>query len=213
MVAKVAGRLIPPPNFNPLRKHNNMGMIGCFHAVGDDDLEALVQEPKRICRFFGVEESTPPKPGFLARLLGAKAPVPRVDAWQPSGEAAEFDADKAWHGIHFLLTGTASGGTGPLAVIQVGGREIMEEIGYGCPRGFTGAEVALINAALQAVDAAALFDAADPAQFAEQDIYPRIWEKEAKEDCLGYVMDHFEGLREFVQATAKSGRGMIVSLQ
>lgn len=44
--------------------------------------------------------------------------------------------DKAWHGIHYLLTGTAWEGDPPLNFLVTGGREVgTEEIGIGPDEG------------------------------------------------------------------------------
>src|SRR6516225_4790314 len=138
-----------------------MSMIGCFFAVSDKDLESIIEQPERIRRIWQDSES---------------------DGWEPVGQSTGFDVDKAWHGIHFMLTGSDWEGEGPLAFILHGGREIEEDPGYGPPHGFTSAEVKEINVALQAVDEAALFERANPEEFARMEIYPQIWDKEPKEE-------------------------------
>src|SRR5262245_61651019 len=46
-----------------------------------------------------------------------------------------MDLDKAWHGIHFLLTGSAWDGEEPLCFLVKGGEEIGDEdFGYGPAR-------------------------------------------------------------------------------
>ena len=52
-----------------------------------------------------------------------------------------FALDKSWHGIHFLLTGSAEGVRPPVDFILMGGREIGDlDLGYGPARAFTSAE-------------------------------------------------------------------------
>lgn len=184
-------------------------MIGCFCAVKDDDLEEIIKAPKRIHRLWSRPQ--PPKnPSFLSRLLGAKPhPAVPADEWQPSEKPTLHDVDKAWQGIHFLLTGTDWEGEGPLAFILHGGREIAEDLGYGPPHGFTSSEVRTIDAALREVDGSALFERADPEEFAKHEIYPEVWTREPKEQCMGYVIEHFNELKKFIGDVAQSGRALI----
>ena len=190
-------------------------MIGCFYAVKDADLEAIVKTPRRIHNLWGKPEPIAPyKPSFLLRLFGVKPPppAPPPEDWQPSEKPIEFDVDKAWQGIHFLLTGSDWEGDGTLAFILHGGREINEDLGYGPPHGFTSAEVKEINAALRKVDEKALYERADPAEFSKNEIYPEIWDKESKEDCIGYVTENLKELKKFISETAQAGRALIVYL-
>ena len=120
--------------------------------------------------------------------------------------------DKAWQGIHFLLTGSDWEGDGPLPFILHGGREIDEDLGYGPAHGFSSAEVKEIDRSQAMVDPAALFHGADPAEFTRLEIYPDIWAREPKEQCIGYVTEYLIELKKFVSDTAQSGRALIAYL-
>jgi len=190
-----------------------MSMIGCFYALRDEDLEAIIEQPKRIKKLWDVPVLPPRPPSLLGRLFGAKQPAPAPeDTWKPSEKAEQFDVDKAWHGIHFLLTGSDWEGDGPLAFILHGGREIKEDLGYGPLHGFTSAEVKEISKALDGLNVPALHEKADPAQFTTNEIYPEIWATQPKEECIGYVTESLKELREFVRKTAQSNRALIVYL-
>lgn len=129
---------------------------------------------------------------------------------QPEAKPAFLDIDKAWQGIHFLLTGSESGGSGPLAFILQGGREIpCEDFGYGPPHAFTPAEVKEIDRALSQIDPQELYDKADPAQLSALDIYPGIWDDEPKEESIGYLTHYLKELKTFVKKTAESNRALI----
>lgn len=68
---------------------------------------------------------------------------------RPEGE---IDLDKAWHGIHFLLTGSAWEGAEPLCYLVTGGHQLGDEdIGYGPARALLPHEVAAFDAALSQV--------------------------------------------------------------
>jgi hypothetical protein len=160
-----------------------MSMIGCFLRLSDADLDALVAEPSRLNEFL---------------------------KYDPNNKDY-FDVDKAWQGIHFLLTNSAWEGSGPLAFILHGGREIDEDLGYGPPHGFTSVEVKEIATALEPIQPDALFEKAGQAQFTAEDIYPSIWD-ESKEECIGYVTTYFADLKKFIQETAATNRALITYL-
>jgi hypothetical protein len=191
-----------------------MSMIGCFYALKDADLEAIIADPKRLQKLWGGDIVQPKQASFFARLFGAKPPPPppKPVSWEPSEKAEASAVDTAWHGFHFLLTGTDWEGEGPTAFILHGGREIDEDLGYGKPHGFTSREVKEIARALEKVNIDELYEKADPAKFKENEIYPDIWEHEPKESSIGYVTENLKGLREFVQKTASVNRGLIAYL-
>lgn len=160
-----------------------MSMIGCFLRLSDADLDAVVTNPDSLNKFL---QHNPENKDY-------------------------FDVDKAWQGIHFLLTDSAWEGSGPLAFILHGGREIDQDLGYGPPHGFSSAEVKEIAAALEPIQPDALFAKADQAQFTAEDIYPSIWD-ESKEECIGYVTSSFADLKKFILETAAANRGLIAYL-
>lgn len=42
-------------------------------------------------------------------------------------------------------------------------------------------------------------------------IYPEIWDRDASEDdTLGYLIEYYSGLREFVRQAADRGLGLVV---
>jgi Domain of unknown function (DUF1877) len=135
----------------------------------------------------------------------------KSDPWMPTEKPEAFDVDKAWQGIHFLLTGSDWEGEGPAAFMLHGGREIDEDLGYGAPHGFNSKEVKEIVRTLDQLNLDELYAKADPKTFAANEIYPNIWD-EPKEECIGYVMDNLKDLKEFLGKTAQSNRALIVYL-
>src|SRR5438270_363103 len=63
------------------------------------------------------------------------------------------DLHKAWHAIHYVLTGTADGGTEPSCLLLIGGTELGEDDGYGPPRLLSPDQVRAFDAALRPFDA------------------------------------------------------------
>lgn len=119
-------------------------------------------------------------------------------------EDREFDIDKAWHGIHYLLTGIADleqPVESTLGLAIFGGTEIGEDLGYGPLRYLEVKEVKEIATALESVsvrDFASRYKVEDINKY---DIYPLDgeWTEEDKE----YLLEKFESLVEFYRLTAK----------
>src|SRR5205809_3698611 len=57
-------------------------------------------------------------------------------------DRSDLDVDKAWHGLHFLLTGAANEERPPLDFLVTGGEEIGDEdVGYGPARAYHSLQV------------------------------------------------------------------------
>ena len=156
-----------------------MSMIGHYLAVPQSRLDALREEPDQIDEF----------------LSGPDA-----------GEAV--DIEKAWHGLHFLLTGSVAAGTGPLANVVFGREPIGDDLGYG-PAMVTDADaVQAVASALAAVTDDRLRARFDPD--AMDEIYPNIWDE--GDEALDYLLDHLQALRAFYRDAAASGHAVITWL-
>lgn len=200
-----------------------MGMIFCLATASDDTIAKVHNDPRLIYRAIYNDDpeiyeellAPPKKPGFLARLFGAKevdAPPPPPAIEFPSEDFQDYDLDKAWHGIHFLLTGSDWEGDPPLNFIVAGGKEIgQEDLGYGPGRSFLSEEVHAIDSALEAVTIEEFKSNFDPEAMMKADIYPTIWDRDPEDDdTLGYLVDYFEGLKRFISTAADKGLGLIV---
>ncbi len=165
-----------------------MSMIGNFRRVTSARFESLLRDPDGVADY----------------LAGDAEGEDNDDAY------ADLDVDKAWHGIHFLLTGTAWEGELPLAFIARGGRE-LGEVGYGPARIFSSDEVKGIATALQPLTRDALEQRFDPEAMTRLDIYPSIWNRPRDEDdTLEYVLSYYEALREFIEGAAAQEEALIV---
>ena len=124
--------------------------------------------------------------------------------------AQRVSLEKAWHGLHYLLTGEVWEGNGPLAFLLAGGEHVDgdEESPL---RWFTPQEAKQIHKALSAVSDDQLWSSFDAAQMEQLEIYPGIWdedEDELKEEYLGY----FHELKQVVAAAVGSGQGLLVTI-
>lgn len=174
-----------------------MSMIGNFRRLSDADLERLLTEPDVIRGYLYPDDEDEPVHGF--------------------GPFQDLDVDKAWHGIHFLLTNTAWEGEGPLAFVVNGGTPIGEEdehdVGYGPARGFTSGEVREIADALAVIGPDALAARFDPQAMTNAEVYPAIWHRDPNDDdTRGYVLEYYAQLRTFVAEAAAAGHAMLVWL-
>ena len=114
--------------------------------------------------------------------------------------------EKAWHGLHYLLTGEAWGGQGPLAFLLSG-----DDADEGGPRWFSTGETKKIHDALKAVSDDQLWSRFDADVMEDQDIYPLIWDEPEEELKEEYVM-YFNDLKQVVAAAAASDRGLMISI-
>src|SRR4051812_40770621 len=103
-----------------------MSMIAALRRLSDSDLLHLQKKPELVADYLAEN----PLDGF--------------------GPFADLDIDKAWHAIHFLLTGTAWEGEPPLDFLAIGGTEIGEDLGYGPARGLVSSQVRELATALEA---------------------------------------------------------------
>ena len=132
-----------------------------------------------------------------------------------SGPAATATAtavslEKAWHGLHFLLTGEAWHQEGPLAFLLAGGQQVGddEESPY---RWFAPEEASEINRALSAVSDDQLWSRFDAEEMEAQDIYPSIWDED-EEDLKEEYLDYFNELKDIVSQAVETGQGLLVSI-
>jgi len=165
-----------------------MSMNGNFKALSDQELETLAADPSSVEQL------------LFASLLGGS-----------SNGHEELEIDKAWHGLHFLLTGTAWEGDFPLNFIATGGQEVGDDLGYGPARALTSGEVHKIDAALEPLTRGALVQRFDPARMTELEIYPFGWSDDPDGE-LEYLLDFYAELRAFLRRTAERRDALLVYL-
>jgi hypothetical protein len=111
----------------------------------------------------------------------------------------------AWHGIHFLLTGEAWGGNGPLAEAVLGGMEIGEDMGYGPALYLTPEQVKLVPRSLATVSIEQLGTRYSPDAFESAQIYPTgTWAAEGQE-ALEYLLHYLRPLVDFYKSGGERG--------
>ncbi len=180
-----------------------MGMVCCIGQITEVDLEQVIQNPKRTELLVNDGEFfEQPKTSFFKALF-SKANKPK-DTWKPDLKAPVCDLDKAWHGIHFALTGDAEGGEPPLNFIMTGGTAIGDDIGYGPIRILRLNEVKALKQAIEQISLKKFKAKLQVEAFNENDVYPSSadWVQEELDEWIAPV---YEELRDFIiQAEANN---------
>lgn len=122
-----------------------------------------------------------------------------------------MDLDKAWHGLHYLLTGDPVDGEPPLSLAILEGAEIGPELDYGPARYLTPDEVKTVAQALAALTPEALAQRYDPHEMEEKNVYPAMWAEEGDEG-LEYLLSHYSALQQFYTDAAARGDVVIHAL-
>jgi hypothetical protein len=164
-----------------------MSLIGHVYLLPQERVEALLAKPSAV---LGVIDGAynDPAQGFV-------------------------DLDKAWNALHYLLTGSARDGEGPLAFLLKGGTPVGDEdLGHGPARVFQPAEVAAIADALADVSQYKLLPRFDLKKFEKLEIYPGRWlEVNLRSDYdLGYYFGPLEQLKSVTRRAKNERLGMIV---
>jgi hypothetical protein len=190
-----------------------MSMICNLRRASDDQIAQLLIRPREIRPFlYGPEVETAPS-GFFASLYGGakKASAPATP-WEPPASGDEIDLDKAWHGLHFLFTGSEWEGEEPLCYLVSGGTEIGRvDVGYGPARALSSTQAKQFALALSLLSVDELKSRFSPDRMTALDIYPPIWDRGPEDDdTLGYLISYLEELRLFLNETATRQMGLIV---
>ena len=122
-------------------------------------------------------------------------------------EEKSLDIDKAWHAIHFTLTGEIDEGDDDsiLSKTVLGGNCVNDEdIGYGPAMEITSDEVREINAALSSIPQEDFRAKFNVKEMIENDIYP-VTDDEDEDEFFEYVWIHFEALKEFYSKASENG--------
>ncbi|MDF1497123.1 MAG: YfbM family protein [Patescibacteria group bacterium] len=119
-----------------------------------------------------------------------------------------IDIDKAWEGIHFLLTGSNwEGGEPPLAYVVMGGVAIGDDIGYGPARYIEAQKVKEIYDAFKDITEEDLKNRFDPEKIKKAEIYP--FASSCSNEDFDYLLGHFRSLKDFYKKTVEQGNAML----
>jgi hypothetical protein len=196
-------------------------------AVSDGTIERLHADPPLVWQLVAPDEpervaaaqaESQSRPGLLARLFGRGTSQPPEPAPPPpelgpgEGDLGELgDMEKTWHGVHYLLTGTAWEGEQPLNFLLAGGKEVDIEVGQAPVRTHTSAETRAIATALSEVSDAELHARYDPAEMMRLEVYPEVWDRRPEEG-RDNLINSIASLRELLDIVVGRGYGLMVTV-
>lgn len=206
-----------------------MGMVMGFTLVTDETIERILADPPLVWLVLAPDDdeaytrarrdATRRKRSLLDRLLGRSAPPsPEIEPAPftiADGEGENFDVDKSWHGIHFVLTGSPNEGKTPLDFLLGGGRYVGDEdTGYGPARVFTSTETRRIAEAAGAISDQELEARFDPARMKAAKIYlGEFWGRGTQDPgTLEYLMTNVATLRDVLARAVAKGQGLMITL-
>jgi len=157
-------------------------MIGNLRPATDADIDQLLAHPNDITRF----------------LYGA-------DASARDGVVL----NKAWHAIHFALTGSRLGGDEPLNFLVSEGTPVGEvDVGFGPARVLTSDTVRAIAGRLAEISPDDIAARVDLRELDEHQIYPGNWQRDGL--SVDYVVTNYREMRNFIARLADRGDGLVL---
>lgn len=198
-----------------------VGIYLAIYSVSDATIERLHADPPLAWRIMDPDVPAReaearaerlPRPGFFARLMGAKveppSPPPPLELAPGEGDLGPAgDFEKSWHGLHYLLTGTSDEGSPPLNFLMHG-RELELEDGEPPLITHSSADTRRIADALTRLSDEEVRRRVNLAEMNELELYPGRWDAE----FIEYVLDDMRRLRETMSAVASKGLGLLVSI-
>ncbi len=148
-----------------------------------------------------------------AALEGVLANPDEVDALLDHKTVPFVGLEKAWHGLHFLLTGSPwdDESNAVLSFLATGGESVGEDLGYGPARCLPPSAVKDLDDALSQISDDDLWSKFDPARMEAEHVYPLIWD-EPEADLRDEYLMYFRNLKAFVQQAHREGNALIVAL-
>jgi hypothetical protein len=122
------------------------------------------------------------------------------------------EVSKQWHGLHYLLTGTAAGVSAPEGFLLDGGEGIGPDGGYGAARLFSPREVDDIHSAIVDIGDEGLWSRFNPGQMNADQVYPSPdWHEEPEITRTIYLVA-FRELKAIVDQASRRGQYLLVTL-
>ena len=138
-----------------------------------------------------------------------------MDDFEMPEEPMACDLGKMWDGLHFILTGVSA--TAPLAgnplSEAVVGTAMFSEASYIDSLSYIYPDrVEEISGALERFDIGQALSDFSPRTFAQNEIYPDIWQEEEKDSLKAELSNAFMELKHFYEAVKSDNMGIIVSI-
>src|SRR5215218_10110559 len=113
----------------------------------------------------------------IERLLDEAREIERLIYGPAASDHERLDLEKAWHAIHFVLTGTRLGGDAPLNFLVSVDTPVGDvDVGFGPARVLRSQQVQQLAAALAGVPPGEFAQRVDLRRLDEMAIYPGGWQ-------------------------------------
>ena len=193
-----------------------MGMTGGLYRASAAEIQKLLDEPESIEEFVEASMWAPPvrevRPKGILGWLLKLSPVTILEndpdaepppGYDPANDRPHCDLEGVWDGLHFLFTGTAWEGDEPACYLIRGGEQIgdADELGYSVLQALTPDKVQQFSTFLHGLSHEELGRRFYPARMKELRVDQRPME---------HLLNAFEELRAFVDATVEARAGAVV---
>lgn len=119
--------------------------------------------------------------------------------------------DKAWDGLHWVLTGSAKyDRANLLSEMLRGGKQLTTQLPYGKPSFHSPEQVEKYSQQLRAETESSLRSRYAPAEMDMQNVYPGDWAEDAEEG-LAYLLSAYRALQTFIDRSAKAKKAVLCS--
>ncbi len=189
-----------------------------LRPIGEDDIARAEADESSLEPF--LQPELPRE--LIARKLAKSPNLPAeirarytaLLAEPPEGVVVEpaLGLHKAWHGIHYLLTGERAGGAPPLAWAVLGdpAQTIGADEGHGPASFLRPPQVERVASALSNLDGGELSKRYDARAMVELEIEPlSMWLREADDGCE-WLLQFYQPLCEHYARAAERGRAMLI---
>ena len=195
-----------------------VGLLGIRYGlrqISNSTIEQLIAKPKLVHKLDALDESYKlRRPSFIERFFGQRRKLCEGARSNRNGFQIGpdyCDLDKAWHGLHFLFTGSDWKGDPPNSFLLNWGIEMPTLSDDHSPsRVYNVAQTKEVAQFLNSLDAEKLRERFQPKEMTRQQIYPDTWDRGPSE--CEYLRHHFVNLQRFVNATYNFEFGMISSM-
>lgn len=125
-------------------------------------------------------------------------------------DATSVDLDKAWHGIHWLLTGSHDSTDDVTSEVIFGGEPVGEDLGYGPARLLDPERVRAVASILRALPGDELRQRVDLKAMSAAGLYPDIWDETDVFD--EYLAPAYDRLCAFYVDAAQEGQAVVQTI-
>jgi hypothetical protein len=145
----------------------------------------------------------------IDRLLANPAEITRFLYGGDADGVERLGLNKAWHAIHFVLTGSRLGGEEPLNFLVDEGTPVGEvDVGFGPARVLRSDQVRRIAAALAPIDPEEVARRVDVKRFDQEAIYPGRWQHNGM--GVDEVVTNYRAMRDLIVRVADKGQGLVL---